>query len=282
MSCVHDLRRLSRPSTAGLAVIVSLVGGPKLTEQVEVRSFYLCDGYASFGDATFYDCARRFFREATRPAATEVLTGPWICRSAFNGPSVHWEQPLLVAQYGKKATTTHPAIDELLVTSTDERLSGRKLHERLGRSFSDGQVLIRTMAGEIVRADEEWISTQWGYGEIPAGFDLMRPTLRTFYEQRTAFRMYGGRLLLEHVVGDEERERLLGLLKAPPPVPAQGREAVEETFNRVAQETLLEGKPLYSWNWTEQSLLQATPVARYDDGWTLPVMYSECRRAGSW
>jgi hypothetical protein len=273
-------------------VIVSLVAGPaysggesppaRLTEQVEVSSFYLCDGYASFGDATFYDCARRFFREATRPVATEVLTGRWICRSAFNGPSVHWEQPLLVAEYGKKATTSRAAIDELLVTSTHDRLSARKLHERLGRSFCDGRVLIRTMAAQIMRADEEWISTEWGYGEIPVGLDLMGTALRTFYEQRTAFRMHRGRLLLEHVVGDEERERLLGLLKARLPVPAQERQSVEETVNRLAQEMLLEGKPLYSLRWTEQSLLSATPVARYDDGWTLPVMYSECRRAGRW
>ncbi len=72
-----------------------------LVESVKVSTYYLCDGYDSYGDASFYDCAQRFFREGVKPAGEENLKGKWLCRSAVNGPTANHEQAVKFGHYRK-------------------------------------------------------------------------------------------------------------------------------------------------------------------------------------
>jgi hypothetical protein len=133
------------------------------------------------------------------------------------------------------------------------------------------------VAGEIVRASGDWTSSPWGFGERPVGFDVMGG-LRQVYHQRSAFRLHEHRLLLEHVVREEEKQHLIELLRHQ----AVPRGGVADVVNQAARKILLEGKDWFRPNWTEQSLREAAPIAAFGEDWTLPILYSECRRAGDW
>jgi hypothetical protein len=245
-----------------------------VVERVEVRGFYLCDGYQSFGDATFYDCARRFFREAAHPASPAELAGQWSCRSAFNGPSTNWEQPLFVAHYEREKSRRREAIDRLLVLPSAEPMAPKKVAAWVGQPSPSEAVANESVAGEIVRGPKDWTSTAWGYGEKPVGFDVWGGSHEA-YSQRTSFRLRDGRLLLEHVVRDAERKRLIELGRRQ----AVSRGELGDLLNRVAQKTLLQGETYSRPNWTEEALRATTPIAEYGEDWTLPILYSECRRS---
>jgi hypothetical protein len=258
-------------------------------ERLVVESFYLCDGYESFGDATFYDCARRFFRDGARPSDAERMTGTWVCRTSFNGPSENWEQRIYVGWYRKKATRKAPAEDRLLVTSLGGDLRPKEMYRRLHRPSVEEGAVIESLVGEIVRSDAGWSSTHWGYGRMPMPYDFMYGMVR-IYDQRASFRVYDGNLVVEHVVREPEKERLIQLMNrsvgSDPPTRAASQppttKDISGTVNRLVEKYMYEGRNPYRPNWTERSLREARPVALYDEDWNLPIMYSECRRPDQW
>jgi len=246
-------------------------------ERVEVQSFYLCDGYSSFGDASFYDCARRFFRDAAAPAQPALLAGAWWCRSAFNGPSANWQQPLLVAHEHRKKSKSRDAIDRLFVMPTGEPLSAKAVRKYVGQSSERNGMVIQSMAGEILHSANEWTSTPWDYGERPTGFNLAEFE-RKSYSQRTTFRVREGHLLLEHVVREADKQQLIALLQRR----AAPRDGPDDAMYQAALKTLLKDNDALRSRWTEQSLKDAAPIAELDADWTLPILYSECRPAEDW
>ena len=269
-----------------------------LVESVEVRTYYLCDGYDSYGDASFYDCAQRFFREGVRPAGEKQLEGKWRCRSAVNGPTANHEQVVKFGHY-KKGRPGGSFVDKLLVQRI---FADNPKPKQMYRDYLDKPLVIgvrfNALVGEIAKGDLDWVSTNWAYVQVTETLKFFGRKTPGFYDARSAFRFYEGRLLIEHVVRTEDRNRFWKVVTEDPRStdarehvrekrargePASITDAVRLIDELINEEVYENGNP-YRTAWTEDSLRTATPIAQYavvkgeESDWSFPITYSECQR----
>ena len=270
-----------------------------LVESVKVSTYYLCDGYDSYGDASFYDCAQRFFRDGVKPAGEEHLEGKWRCRSAVNGPTANHEQTVKFGYYRKGRPGKDSFVDTLLVQKI---FSGNPKPRTMYRDYLDKPLIIgvrfNALVGEIARGDLDWVSTNWAYVQVTETLKFFGGKTPRFHDMRSAFRFYEGRLLMEHVVSTEGRDHFWKVVTEDPRS-TDARERVREkravgelatisdavrlVDELVNEEIYKKGNP-YRTVWTEDSLRTATPVARYpvvegeESDWSFPITYSECQR----
>jgi hypothetical protein len=268
-------------------------------ESVEVRAYYLCDGYDTYGDASFYDCARRFFREGVLPNEEAQLEGTWYCVSAVNGPTANYEQTIKVGHYQKGKLGTDTSVDVLLVQKIFEKNpSPKKMYrghfEPRSVNLTPGTAVI----GKIDRNAADWTSTSWAYVQLARPLKYFGGGGPVFYETRSAFRFREDRLLIEHVAPAETREQMWEDLTTDPRSTearqrvrdkrAQGAvptvaDAIQLFDELVNDEIYQDGNP-FRTEWTEQSLKSAASIALYpafegdEAEWSFPMAYSECRR----
>ena len=268
-------------------------------ESVEVLAYYLCDGYDTYGDASFYDCAQRFFREGVPPSEEAQLGGTWHCVSAVNGPTANYEQTIKFGHYRKGRAGADDAIDMLLVRKIfGKNPSPKKMY----RTYVDVPYVRLTsgaaVVGEIDRSSANWTSTSWAYVQVAKPLRFFGGGVPTFYDTRAAFRFHDDRLVIEHVAPSGARDEMWKALTTDPRSTetrqrvrdkhAQGEvptaaDAIQLADELVNDEIYRDGNPFRS-AWSEQSLKSASSVARYtpiwpdDNDWSFPIAYSECRR----
>jgi hypothetical protein len=174
-------------------------------EAVQVQAFYLCDGYETYGDASFYDCARRFFREGARPSREAQLEGTWHCVSAVNGPTANHEQAIKFGHYEQTAAAGDGPIDVLLVQKIVKKNPSPK---RMYRTFVETSP-VRLMhqapvVGAIDRIGPDWVSTSWAYVQVARPLRLFGAQSPAHYQTRAAFRFRGDKLMIEHAAPTED------------------------------------------------------------------------------
>ena len=273
----------------------------RFAESVEVWAYYVCDGYDSYGDASFYDCAQRFFREGVKPAGEKHLKGTWRCRSAMNGPTANHEQAIKFGHYKKGRPGKDSFVDKLLVQKI---FADNPKPKTMYRDYLDKPLVIgvrfNALVGEIARGDLDWVSTSWAYVQVTETLKFFGGNVPSFHDTRSAFRFYDGRLLIEHVVRTEDRKQFWNVVTEDPRSTA-ARERVRETtaagelvlisdalrlVDELVNDEVYENGNPYRTLWTEDSIRAATPIARYAvvegdaTDWSFPIAYSECR--GYW
>jgi len=202
-----------------------------LVETVDVETYYLCDGYASFGDASFYDCAQRFFREGSKPNRVEDLTGQWLCRSAVNGPTAQHEQTIKLGHYTKGKPGKKGSTDALLVQRIfEDNPKPRRMHrDHLSSPRIVGRFMLNALVGAVDRGETDWVSTNWAYVEETTVIRFFGSDAPRFYDTRAAMRVYEGSLLIEHVATAQTRAKLWKVLSEDPRS-VDAREQVDKTL----------------------------------------------------
>lgn len=268
-------------------------------EAVQVQAFYLCDGYETYGDASFYDCARRFFREGARPSGEAQLEGTWHCVSAVNGPTANHEQAIKFGHHEQTAAGEGGPVDVLLVQKIVKKNPSPK---RMYRTFVEASPVrfshAAPLVGAIDRSGPDWVSTSWAYVQVARPLRLFGAQSPAHYQTRAAFRLRGDKLMIEHAAPAEARLHVWADLTADPrSTAARDRirskralgeiatvaDAIQLVDELVNDEIYKDGNP-FRTEWTEQSLKSASTIVSYaaieedDTPWSFPIAYSECQR----